>query len=110
VLKRLYTWLAAGCDAQTLRSLGWFEFMRLGAPNTTDARALGAAAIFHLLVDDSGTQLHHDDSVVYAVLGFVEAERGGSPPSRVCDGLLAELHASPVTLQRIEAWFLSTYP
>lgn len=110
MIKRLYNWLAAGVDAHALRTLGWFDFLRGGAPDTSDARVLAAAAVFHLLVDDSGTQVHHDDSVIYAVLGFVESERGGSPPSRVSGGLLRVLSATPVTREAVEAWFTQTFP
>ncbi len=110
MLRELYTWLAAYCDAHTLRELGWFHFFRGGAPQTDDARVLGAAAVFHLLVDEAGKQIHHDDSVVYAVLAFVEAKRGGRPPTRVSQGLAQILSTPPVTRQAVEDWFRSTYP
>lgn len=93
-----------------LRQLGWFDFFRGGAPNTDDARVLGAAAIFHLLIDASGRQVNYDDRVVYAVLGFVESERRGPFPTRVSQGLAKVLSSAPVTQQSIEDWFLDTYP
>lgn len=110
MLRTLYTWLAADIDARTLRELGWFDFATAGHPVTTDARVLAAATVYALLVDASGTQIRHDDGVVYAVLGFVEAERGGSRPTKVSAGLLGVLHKSPVTQEAIEKWFTETYP
>jgi hypothetical protein len=110
MVRELHKWLAADLSVRALRDLGWFDFLNGGAPDTDDARILAAAAVFALLIDDAGRQIHHDDGVVYAVLGFVESMRGGAPPTRVSAGLLAVLHASPVSRQSIEAWFLATYP
>ena len=110
MLKSLHGWLAESCGIYTLRELGWYSFLKGGAPETDDARILGAAAIFHLLVDDTGTQVHHDDSAIYGVLGFVESKRGGSYPTRISGGLVKILGTSPVTRTAVQDWFLQTFP
>ena len=110
--KRLYLYLiAADCNHRTLRELGWFEFLLNKVAESADARILGAAAIHHLLIDSSGTQISHDDRVVYAVLAFVESEQAaGLAPSAVSRGLAIVLSKPPVSQAAIEHWFLRTFP
>lgn len=107
--KLLHQYLnAADVHNSTLRALGWFDFLN-GPPDSDDARIVAARAVHHLIIDESGRQIWHDDSVLYAILAFTQAARGGRQPTAVIDKLSKVLEASPVTLTSLEAWFLSEY-
>ena len=109
--KKLYGYLmAADCDHRSLRELGWFDLLLTDTVKSDDARIVGAVVIHHLLVDEDGRQINHDDRVVYAVLAFVESElRSGKLPSAVSSGLAVVLRKPPVTLDAVTRWFLTTF-
>jgi hypothetical protein len=93
-----------------LRRLRRFDFLDGGVPQTGDARRhVGAAAIHTLLVSEAGRVISHDDSVVYAVLTFVQDVRGGQVPTRLRDSLSRVLARSPVTLAAVTQWFTTTF-
>ena len=80
--KLLFDYLsAADVEIGTLRSLGWFDFLRFAVPDTTDARIVAGTAIHWLLVSSNGTQVVHDDRIIYATLAFVRGVRGGELPT-----------------------------
>jgi hypothetical protein len=109
--KDLYYYLvAADCHSSDLRRLGWFEFIRYDLPDTDDPRVLAAVALHRLLVDDSGTQIHHDDRVVYGILTYVHSRRRGRLPSTVSRDLMRLLSRPPVAEAALVDWFLAAFP
>lgn len=111
IAKRLHGYLKyAGCDAEVLHTLGWYEFLKHGVPPTTDVRRIGADAVLWMLVSDEGLQIRHDDRVLYAVLGYVQGLCGGDNPTTVVTGLAGLLAEQPVSPEAIRDWFESTFP
>lgn len=108
--KRLYGFLcAAECDSSLLRTLGWWDFLLKGVPDTNDPRRIAAAATHCLLVDHNGHQVNHDDRILYGILAFVQAECGGTAPSKCAANLTAVLMQPPVSLEGVERWFVETF-
>ena len=108
--KSLFQYLLANCSSSELRNLGWSRFVKFDLPETDDARALAAASVCYLLVDEDGRQINHDDRILYATLAFVQSIHGGPRPTSLSGGLTRILATTPVNEAEVIRWFTKTFP
>lgn len=110
--KDLHQYLIAGdVEAYTLRRLGWWDFLASDVPDTDDARVVGAHAAYALLLDSDGHRHNYEPNILYAILVYVRADRGGGDvATRLENGFLAVTNDPPVQLDDLVDWFLRVFP
>lgn len=109
--KELYAWLTeAGIRHDVLRPLGWFDFLNGQVPETDDARTVGAHAADLLLFDSGGAPLNYEPRILYAILAFVQARRGGGNPTELEKSFNEMKAEGVISIDRLLAWFEEEYP
>jgi hypothetical protein len=92
-----------------LRALGWWDFLKMGVPDTHDARIVAAHAADWLLLDADGRAHDFQPKVLYAILAFARAERGTDDLPSELEGRFMILLARPVSRETLREWFLLAF-
>ena len=90
-----------------LRSLGWYDYIKIDIPESFTAVSLAADVLLYLSVSPSGWNRHR--GVLAGLLAFLESQSRILPTERQLLELATLLSSRPVNTDAVRKWFDRIY-